>query len=125
MTWNQSSAGAHRIKNISYSLGALNFVGVLAVIVGSRTEHVIYLAGVVLLLPGSVLSSLVIHKWEQQDFSIHWNCCGTNSPGTIDLLYLPLALLLNIALAAVILWLIGLWKDRSGHRDPVVRLQQH
>jgi hypothetical protein len=114
-----------KAKELWYAIGTLNFVGALAVIVGARTDHIVYLVGVVFLLPGSILSSLAVNSWDHRDFSIHWNCCGTNSVGMVDLFYLPFALFLNMLLAAVIVWAIGKWSHRDKNAETVVGLRQH
>lgn len=111
-------------KDIWYAIGTLNFAGTLAVIVGARTEHIVYLLGVVLLLPGSILSSLALNVWEHREFNIHWNCCGTNSVRMVDLLYLPFALFLNLVLTGLILWFAEKWNHRKDNKG-AVELRQH
>lgn len=92
-----------KLKNPLYLIGTVNFLGAVAIVLGARMSHPVYLFGVLLTLPGSVISGLAVNSLQHQRFSVHWNCCGTNSSSLIDVMYLPLALLVNLILTFVVL----------------------
>lgn len=87
----------------------VNAVGAGLVFIGAETSAMIQFLGLALLLPGS-LGAAVLPLQRLWTPGL-WRCCQTDAAGLSNLLYLPVAITINL----VAWWAFRLYRLRRNH----------
>jgi hypothetical protein len=92
------------------AFSAVNFAGGAMVLLGGANSVAIWLFGLLMLLPGSVLSGFLPYRALWHPFL--WRCCGITELGMYDTLYLPYVFIVNMLSA----WAFRVYKSRRATR---------